>query len=72
MTISEDLLAILRCPLDPKNARLELSADGLVCQCCRVVFPFREEIPCLRPEEAKLPQGCNSLNDLPCRQKKQG
>ncbi len=68
--ISQQLLDILRCPLDPANARLEVSpqGDGLVCQRCRVIFPVREGIPCMLPEEAMLPAGCEGVSSLPCRQ----
>ncbi len=69
--ISSELLERLRCPLDPKNARLELAASGdaLICQPCRLVFPMREGIACLLPEEARLPEGCASLDELPCRKR---
>ena len=65
--ISPQLLDLLRCPLDPSNTRLDQTADGLVCQRCRLQFPVREGIPCMLPEEAQLPPGCNSLDNLPCR-----
>lgn len=65
--INPELLELLRCPLDPSHTRLEESADGLVCQRCRLVYPVREGIPCMLPEEATLPPGCRSLDDLPCR-----
>jgi uncharacterized protein YbaR (Trm112 family) len=66
--ISPQLLDILRCPFDPANARLEpaASGDGLVCQRCRLKFPVREGIPCMLPEEAELPPGCDALAALPC------
>lgn len=67
--ISQDLLNILRCPLDPSHsARLEAAADGLVCQRCRLKFAVREGIPCMLVEEAELPPTCKSLSDLPCQQ----
>lgn len=65
--ISPEFLERLRCPLDPSHTRLEQSEEGLVCQRCRLLFPVREGIPCMIPEEAHLPAGCNSLEDLPCR-----
>jgi uncharacterized protein YbaR (Trm112 family) len=68
--ISQQLLDLLRCPLDPGHARLEQVADGLVCQRCRLKYPVREGIPCMLPEEAELPPGIASLDGLPCRQKK--
>jgi len=70
--ISPELLALLRCPLDPSHSKLEETADGLVCQRCRLVYPVREGIPCMLPEEATLPPGCASLDDLPCRRSATG
>ncbi len=69
MMISQQLLDMLRCPLDPqREARLEEAPGGLVCQRCRLEYPVREGIPCMLPEEAKLPPGCPRLDDLPCKQ----
>ena len=68
--ISQQLLEILRCPLDPSHTFLEQAEDGLVCQRCRLTYPVREGIPCLLPEEAKLPEGCASLDELPCQKEK--
>jgi uncharacterized protein YbaR (Trm112 family) len=64
--VSQDLIDLLRCPLDPAHARLELIDDRLVCTRCRLRFPVRQDIPCLLVEEAELPAGCSSVADLPC------
>ena len=64
--ISQDLLNLLRCPLDPSHTKLEAGSDGLVCQRCRLTFPVREGIACMLAEEAILPPGCASMADLPC------
>jgi uncharacterized protein YbaR (Trm112 family) len=69
--ISQQLLDLLRCPLDPARTRLEESPGGLVCQRCRLGFPVREGIPCMVLAEAELPPGCAGLQDLPCQQKPQ-
>ncbi len=68
--IHQEVLDLYRCPLDPRRqARLDQEADGLVCQRCRVRFPVKEEdMPCLLPEEGRLPPGCESVRDLPCQQ----
>jgi uncharacterized protein YbaR (Trm112 family) len=63
-------LALFRCPLDPSHTRLEQADAGLVCQRCRLVYPVTEGIPRLLPEEAKLPEGCASLAELPCQKEK--
>lgn len=66
--ISSDLLEILRCPLDPSRTRLELDGDNLVCQRCRARFKIKDGFPVLVAEEAILPPGCDSLEQLPCQQ----
>ena len=68
--ISPELLAILRCPMDPSHTPLELDQDRLVCSRCRVVFPTREGFAALLIEEAKLPEGCSSIEQLPCQREK--
>jgi uncharacterized protein YbaR (Trm112 family) len=66
--ISQELLDILRCPMDPARvARLEPADGALVCTRCRLRFPVREGIPCMLVEEAELPPGCGSADELPCR-----
>ena len=67
--ISEELLAILRCPLDPSKTRLAREGDRLVCERCALRFPIRDGFPVLVPEEGELPPGCTSLSQLPCQQK---
>ena len=66
--INQELLDMLRCPLDPGHTRLDQAADGLVCQRCRLKFAVRDDIPCMLPEEAELPPGYDNLGALPCQQ----
>jgi uncharacterized protein YbaR (Trm112 family) len=68
--ISPEFVASLRCPLDPGNTGLDLTATGLVCKRCKLTFPIRDDIPNMLAEEAQLPSGCASLDQLPCRQGK--
>jgi uncharacterized protein YbaR (Trm112 family) len=68
--ISQDLLDLLRCPLDPSHVRLEAGGDYLVCTRCKLRFPVRHDIPCMLVEEAELPSGCASLDALPCQREK--
>ena len=63
--ISQQLLDILRCPLDPKT-RLDLVENALVCQRCRLKFPIEQGFPRMLVEEAVLPPGVKSWHDLPC------
>lgn len=64
--ISQELLAILRCPLSPSKTRLVLEGERLVCERCNLRFHIRDGFPVLVAEEAELPPGCMCLGDLPC------
>jgi uncharacterized protein len=63
--VSEDLLALLVCPVDQKSP-LRHEDDSLVCTRCGLRFAIRDEIPNMLIEEAELPPGCASLSDLEC------
>jgi uncharacterized protein len=54
MTGPEYALDILVCPVC--KTRVELLADesGLKCVTCRRVYPVRDDIPVMLPEEAKI------------------
>ncbi|MBY0231696.1 MAG: hypothetical protein K2W96_20615 [Gemmataceae bacterium] len=69
--LTPELLERLRCPMAPSRSKLEEDeeAGALVCVSCRLVFPMREGIASLLVEEARLPEGCPSLQDLPCQQR---
>jgi uncharacterized protein YbaR (Trm112 family) len=62
--VSEDLLALLVCPMG--KAPLRLEGDFLVCTRCGPRFAIREGIPNMLIEEATLPPGCLSIADLEC------
>jgi uncharacterized protein len=64
--ISQELLDILRCPMDPSRTHLTLEGDSLICERCRLKFHIKDGIPVLIVEEAELPQGCRNLSELPC------
>lgn len=68
--ISPQLLEILRCPLNPSQARLALEEDRLVCQQCRLRFRFKDGFAALVVEDAELPAGCESIEDLPCQRER--
>lgn len=68
--LSEDLLAILRCPLNPSQARLVAEGDHLKCEQCGLRFRIQDGFPILVVEEAELPPGCESIRDLPCQEEK--
>jgi uncharacterized protein len=69
--ISPALIEILRCPLDPRQG-LTLEGDRLICQRCAVVYKIKDGFPILVADEAELPAGCNSLDQLPCQREKKG
>jgi hypothetical protein len=65
--IPEDLMKILRCPLNPSQTKLVDGGDHLRCERCGLRFKVRDGFPVLVVEEAELPAGCESTDDLPCK-----
>lgn len=55
MSISPELLKILRCPKCKSELQLKDDESGLRCLNpeCRLVYPIRDEIPVMIVEEAK-------------------
>lgn len=58
--ITPDLLAILRCPLT--HSRLRQEGDFLISEIGGLAYPVRDGIPVMLVEEAKLPQGIETLD----------
>ena len=60
--VDPQVLAILRCPL----TRSELRQDGdwLIASVGGLRYPVREGIPVMLVEEAQLPEGVSSLDEL--------
>jgi len=54
MTISPELLAILVCPLCKKPVHVLPDQSGLKCEACKRVYPVRDDIPVMLPEEATV------------------
>lgn len=54
MTISKELLAILVCPVCKKPVQLLPDNSGLKCAACKRVYPVRDDIPVMLPEEATI------------------
>jgi uncharacterized protein YbaR (Trm112 family) len=54
MPILKELLDILVCPVCKAPVRPTSDESGLKCQSCRRVYPGRDEIPVMLPEEATL------------------
>ncbi len=62
--VSEDLLALLVCPMG--KAPLRREGDTLICTQCGPRFTIKDDIPNMLIEEAELPPGCASLAGLEC------
>ena len=65
--IGADLVAILRCPLNPSQTKLAIDGDHLRCERCALRFKIKDGFPVLVVEEAELPPGCATTDDLPCK-----
>lgn len=52
MALNAELLEILACPKCKGAVVLTEEQDGLRCEACHVVYPVREDIPVMLPEEA--------------------
>jgi hypothetical protein len=62
MPIDPELLDILRCPLT--HSRLRPEGDFLIAEVGGLAYPVRDGIPVMLMEEAKLPAGVGSLEEL--------
>ena len=54
MPISQDLLDILVCPICKTPVKYTADQSGLKCATCRRVYPIKDEIPVMLPEEATI------------------
>jgi uncharacterized protein len=54
MSVSPDLLEILRCPACKSKVELKPDGGGLKCVGCRRVYPIRDEIPVMLIDEAMI------------------
>ncbi|HEV2197573.1 MAG TPA: Trm112 family protein [Candidatus Acidoferrum sp.] len=54
MTIPKYALDILVCPVCKMQVELLAGESGLKCVSCRRVYPIRDEIPGMLPEEATI------------------
>ena len=55
MAIDSALLSILACPACDDRPPLREEGETLVCDKCHRVYPVRDGIPVLLPEEATIP-----------------
>jgi len=54
MPIPKDLLDILVCPICKKLVHYLPDQTGLKCEACKRVYPVRDDIPVMLPEEATI------------------
>lgn len=54
MAIDPELLKILVCPECKTPVRLVEEGNGLQCESCRRIYPIRDDIPVMLPEEARV------------------
>jgi uncharacterized protein YbaR (Trm112 family) len=54
MSIPQELLEILVCPVCKTPVRLVADNTGLKCPSCRRIYPVRDDIPVMLPEEATV------------------
>lgn len=54
MAISKELLEILVCPACKTKVVLTPDGAGLKCGTCRRIYPIKDDIPVMLPEEATV------------------
>jgi len=54
MPIPKELLDILVCPVCKKPVCLLADNSALKCEACKRVYPVRDDIPVMLPEEATI------------------
>jgi uncharacterized protein YbaR (Trm112 family) len=54
VAIRQELLDILVCPVCKTPVKMLSDESGLKCQTCKRVYPIRDDIPVMLPEEAKI------------------
>lgn len=52
MSLNKELLDILACPACKGSLTLLPEEDGLLCEACQTVYPVKDDIPIMLPEEA--------------------
>jgi len=62
--LNQELLDILVCPVGKSELRLEENA--LVCTSCGAKYRIEDDIPIMLVEEAELPEGVSSPDELKC------
>ncbi len=53
MAVSQELLDILACPQCKGDINLNETADGLICDACKLLYEIRDDIPIMLIDEAR-------------------
>jgi uncharacterized protein YbaR (Trm112 family) len=53
MALNQELLDILACPKCKGDIHLSDTADGLICDACKLIYEIRDDIPVMLIDEAK-------------------
>lgn len=71
--ITDEVLKLLRCPLDPRReTSLVMETNHLLCPRCGLKYPIRDGFPVMVIDEAELPPGRKSLDELLCQHADKG
>lgn len=54
MILSKELLEILCCPICKGEITYDPARSTLTCHACKLVFPIKDGIPMMRPEDGVL------------------
>ena len=54
MTVSQELLDLLVCPVDKTPVKMTPDQKGLKCPSCNRVYPVRDDIPVMLIDEATI------------------
>jgi uncharacterized protein YbaR (Trm112 family) len=54
MAVAQELLEILRCPVDKAVLILKEDGSGLKCTECKRVYPVRDDIPIMLVDQAAV------------------
>lgn len=54
MAVSQELLDILVCPVCKTPVRLVSAGSGLKCDTCFRVYPIKDDIPVMLPDQATV------------------
>lgn len=68
--IDPAVIELLRCPLT--RSRLHQEGDYLVAEVGGLAYPIRDGLPSMLAEEARLPPGVSSLEELKARLRQSG